>query len=221
MPAYAGQMRPFLARLPSLDPAQRAMAVHFGHFPGDGQPVRTAANQQYASAAPAVNASTMPGTKWWMCRRPTLTLRNLRPGIVPCCRRPAAVQGTPTGSAWSSCGSGSKRTKSCPASAWEALCPAPGTVQYRAEGPAAAANRRASASGIELAREIFIRHALVYGEWSTRHDFFHHNRKQLEQAEELEHRARRRDPARRSAPAPVSTCRRTPRWPISGTWAMR
>jgi ATP-dependent helicase HrpA len=45
----------------------------------------------------------------------------------------------------------------------------------------------------ELAREIFIRHALVYGEWSTRHQFFHHNRKLLEQAEELEHRARRRD----------------------------
>lgn len=45
----------------------------------------------------------------------------------------------------------------------------------------------------ELAREIFIRHALVYGEWSTRHQFFHHNRKQLERAEELEHRARRRD----------------------------
>jgi len=45
----------------------------------------------------------------------------------------------------------------------------------------------------ELARELFIRHALVYGEWSTRHQFFHHNRKQLEQAEELEHRARRRD----------------------------
>ncbi|WP_322937914.1 ATP-dependent RNA helicase HrpA [Nocardioides bizhenqiangii] len=45
----------------------------------------------------------------------------------------------------------------------------------------------------ELAREIFIRHALVYGEWSTRHQFFHHNRKQLAQAEELEHRARRRD----------------------------
>lgn len=45
----------------------------------------------------------------------------------------------------------------------------------------------------ELSREIFIRHALVYGEWSTRHDFFHRNRKLLEQAEELEHRARRRD----------------------------
>ncbi len=45
----------------------------------------------------------------------------------------------------------------------------------------------------ELSRELFIRHALVYGEWRTRHRFFHDNRALLEQAEELEHRARRRD----------------------------
>ena len=45
----------------------------------------------------------------------------------------------------------------------------------------------------ELAREIFIRHALVYGEWQTRHHFFHTNRRMLTEAEELEHRARRRD----------------------------
>jgi len=45
----------------------------------------------------------------------------------------------------------------------------------------------------ELARELFVRHALVYGEWSTRHEFFHHNRRLLQEAEELEHRARRRD----------------------------
>ncbi|WP_231123197.1 ATP-dependent RNA helicase HrpA [Nocardioides sambongensis] len=44
-----------------------------------------------------------------------------------------------------------------------------------------------------LSRELFIRHALVYGEWHTRHRFFHDNRTLLEQAEELEHRARRRD----------------------------
>jgi len=43
------------------------------------------------------------------------------------------------------------------------------------------------------ARELFIRHALVYGEWDTRHHFFAKNRELLEQAEELEHRARRRD----------------------------
>jgi ATP-dependent helicase HrpA len=44
-----------------------------------------------------------------------------------------------------------------------------------------------------LARELFIRHALVYGEWSTRQKFFAHNRSLLEEVEELEHRARRRD----------------------------
>ncbi len=44
-----------------------------------------------------------------------------------------------------------------------------------------------------LARELFIRHALVYGEWDTRHRFFARNRALLEHAEELEHRARRRD----------------------------
>jgi ATP-dependent helicase HrpA len=44
-----------------------------------------------------------------------------------------------------------------------------------------------------LARELFIRHALVYGEWSTRHGFFAENRALLEEVEELEQRARRRD----------------------------
>jgi len=43
-----------------------------------------------------------------------------------------------------------------------------------------------------LARELFIRHALVYGEWHTRHSFFSANRQLLTEAEELEHRARRR-----------------------------
>jgi ATP-dependent helicase HrpA len=45
---------------------------------------------------------------------------------------------------------------------------------------------------LELARELFIRHALVYGEWTTRHQFFHDNRKLLKEVEELENRARRR-----------------------------
>ncbi|WP_036568956.1 ATP-dependent RNA helicase HrpA [Nocardioides sp. URHA0032] len=44
-----------------------------------------------------------------------------------------------------------------------------------------------------LARELFIRHALVYGEWNSRHRFLETNRRLLEEAEELEHRARRRD----------------------------
>ena len=44
-----------------------------------------------------------------------------------------------------------------------------------------------------ISRELFIRHALVYGEWRTQHRFFADNRRLLEEAEELEHRARRRD----------------------------
>jgi ATP-dependent helicase HrpA len=44
-----------------------------------------------------------------------------------------------------------------------------------------------------LSRELFIRHALVYGEWSSRHRFLAENQRLLEEAEELEHRARRRD----------------------------
>jgi ATP-dependent RNA helicase HrpA len=45
----------------------------------------------------------------------------------------------------------------------------------------------------ELSRELFIRHALVEGDWQTRHQFFHANRALLEDVEDLENRARRRD----------------------------
>jgi ATP-dependent helicase HrpA len=45
----------------------------------------------------------------------------------------------------------------------------------------------------EISRELFIRHALVQGEWDTRHTFLVENQRLLEEAEELEHRARRRD----------------------------
>nr|BFE99560.1 ATP-dependent RNA helicase HrpA [Streptoalloteichus tenebrarius] len=44
-----------------------------------------------------------------------------------------------------------------------------------------------------LSRELFIRHALVEGDWTTQHEFFHANRELLREVEELEHRARRRD----------------------------
>ena len=42
------------------------------------------------------------------------------------------------------------------------------------------------------ARELFIRHALVEGDWQTNHRFFAENRRLLAEAEELEHRVRRR-----------------------------
>ncbi len=44
-----------------------------------------------------------------------------------------------------------------------------------------------------LARELFLRHALVEGEWRTHHAFFAENNRLLEQAQSLEARSRRRD----------------------------
>jgi ATP-dependent helicase HrpA len=45
----------------------------------------------------------------------------------------------------------------------------------------------------QLSRELFIRCALVEGDWQTRHEFVAENARVLEELEELEHRARRRD----------------------------
>ena len=44
----------------------------------------------------------------------------------------------------------------------------------------------------EHARELFIRHALVEGDWTTHHAFFAENRRLLDEAEDLEARSRRR-----------------------------
>jgi ATP-dependent helicase HrpA len=45
----------------------------------------------------------------------------------------------------------------------------------------------------ETARELFIRHALVEGDWRTRHHFFRDNQALIAELTELEERARRRD----------------------------
>lgn len=57
------------------------------------------------------------------------------------------------------------------------------------------ARRRVGYARIEpvVARELFIRHALVEGEWQTRHHFFRDNARLRAELEELEERARRRD----------------------------
>lgn len=44
-----------------------------------------------------------------------------------------------------------------------------------------------------VARDLFIRHALVEGDWQTRHHFFRDNTRLREEIAELEERARRRD----------------------------
>ncbi|OBB96440.1 ATP-dependent RNA helicase HrpA [Mycobacterium sp. 852002-40037_SCH5390672] len=57
------------------------------------------------------------------------------------------------------------------------------------------ARRRVGYARIEpvVARELFIRHALVEGQWHTRHHFFGDNARLRTELEELEERARRRD----------------------------
>jgi ATP-dependent helicase HrpA len=56
-------------------------------------------------------------------------------------------------------------------------------------------NRRVNFGKVDpvAAREIFIREALVNGEWETRLPFLAHNRKQIAKVEELEHKSRRQD----------------------------
>ncbi|MEZ8142436.1 ATP-dependent RNA helicase HrpA [Enterovibrio sp. FF113] len=56
-------------------------------------------------------------------------------------------------------------------------------------------NRKVNYGNIDavLSREIFIRSALVEGDWDTKHKFYHQNRKLLEEVEELEKKSRRRD----------------------------
>ncbi len=57
------------------------------------------------------------------------------------------------------------------------------------------ARRQVSYAGVDpvAAREIFIRSALVEGEWHTRHHFWSRNEETRRRAEELEERTRRRD----------------------------
>lgn len=57
------------------------------------------------------------------------------------------------------------------------------------------ARRRIGYARVEpaVARELFIRHALVEGDWQTRHHFFGDNARLRAELEELEERARRRD----------------------------
>nr|WP_255370285.1 ATP-dependent RNA helicase HrpA [Roseateles sp. YR242] len=56
-------------------------------------------------------------------------------------------------------------------------------------------NRRVNFGRVDpaAAREIFIREALVNGDWETRLPFLAHNQKQIAKVEELEHKSRRQD----------------------------
>ena len=60
MPSQAAAMQPFFSRLPTLAAADRAMAVHFGHFPGDAPSPTYEPPQSYASLSPNVTAAGRP-----------------------------------------------------------------------------------------------------------------------------------------------------------------
>jgi ATP-dependent helicase HrpA len=45
----------------------------------------------------------------------------------------------------------------------------------------------------EVSRELFIRHALVEGDWDTRYEFYAENTRRIGEVQDLENRARRRD----------------------------
>ena len=57
------------------------------------------------------------------------------------------------------------------------------------------ARRRVGYASVEpdVARDLFIRHALVEGDWQTRHQFFRANEALIAELTEIEERARRRD----------------------------
>jgi ATP-dependent helicase HrpA len=57
------------------------------------------------------------------------------------------------------------------------------------------ANKRVNFGRVDpgAAREIFIRRALVEGDWDTKLPFLAHNRKLIQQVQELEHKSRRQD----------------------------
>jgi len=60
MPGQVAAMQPFFARLPSLNPSQRAMAVHYGHFPSDARPVQMAQAPTVTSTPPAYAPTPAP-----------------------------------------------------------------------------------------------------------------------------------------------------------------
>ncbi|HEX6022158.1 MAG TPA: ATP-dependent RNA helicase HrpA [Solirubrobacter sp.] len=67
-----------------------------------------------------------------------------------------------------------------------------------------------------LSRELFIRRALVEGEWDTRHRFFAENQKLVEEVEALEERARRRDILVDDQARYDFYAARIPEWVVSG-----
>ncbi|HEX8444531.1 MAG TPA: SPOR domain-containing protein [Allosphingosinicella sp.] len=92
MPAQAAAMQPFFARLPQLRPAERAMAVHFGRFPGDAPPGQMPAPlPNYAALPPNIILGGRPD--------PNQPAFAGRPVTSPSAAQPSGAGQVPSGTA--------------------------------------------------------------------------------------------------------------------------
>lgn len=86
MPNEAAAIRPFLAKLPSLKPAERALAVHFGHFPGEDSALPSAEAGDDTRLADATDAGKPDNSQLALGRsrnpppEPVSTASRHRPG---------------------------------------------------------------------------------------------------------------------------------------------
>ena len=84
MPGAADALSPFLQRLASLSPSQKALAVHFGHFPSDGRAQRYAQADSVADpGALAMARGNMPTGNAAPRRRPDADQSQLAAQIRP------------------------------------------------------------------------------------------------------------------------------------------
>lgn len=82
-PQAASRMAPFLAQLPGLNPAQKALAAHFGHFPGNGgTAIASAADARADPDALALAQNGIPATARSRNPEPVSTASRRRPGAA-------------------------------------------------------------------------------------------------------------------------------------------
>ncbi|MBX3562911.1 MAG: SPOR domain-containing protein [Sphingomonas sp.] len=86
-PQAAARMAPFLTQMAGLNPAEKALAAHFGHFPGNGTVATASAGA--ASADPGALALAQNGLPAAAARS-----RNNEPGSSAARRRPGATETT-------------------------------------------------------------------------------------------------------------------------------
>lgn len=136
----AAAMTSFLARLPLLTPAERALAVHLGVFPGDA---RTAPPQTYAAFQPTLNAGAPDTSKPSLARRtpppePVSTEPRRRPGTDSAARTasPGSRSAPESAFSWSRGTLTPSRSRAAPAATPQAPQPKPPVQSAARAAPA-------------------------------------------------------------------------------------